>query len=40
MIPPNYCTGLFWNHGPLKGFTSIEDYNIGSIVGNLCNLNI
>lgn len=32
--------GLFWNHGPLKGFSSIEDYNIGSIVGNLCNLNI
>ena len=40
MIPPNYCNGFFWHNGPLKGFTAIEDYNVGSVTGYLCNLNI
>lgn len=40
MIPPNYCNGIFWNVGPIKGFTAIDDYNIGAVGGYLCNLNI
>ncbi len=40
MIPPNYCNGIFWSIGPLKGFTSMEEYSFGALTGSLCNLNI
>ena len=40
MIPQNSCSGLFWTVGSLRGFTAIEDYNIGAMTGYLCNLNI
>jgi len=40
MIPPNNCNGIFWNIGPVKGFTAVEDYNTSNLTGYLCNLNI
>ena len=40
MIPPNSCNGIFWIIGGLKGFTSVEDYNLGAMNGYLCNLNL
>ncbi len=40
MIPPNYCNGIFWSIGSLKGFTSMEEYSLGALTGSLCNLSI
>ena len=37
MIPSSFCQGFYWNIGPVKGFTSVEEYLPGC---DMCNLHI